>query len=164
MAAYFDVLPPHVDHSQIAYHFEGRYESESRANPSITKELEGRVAAWRERWMPIDEGLPALEIAPVSDEIFLLADTRGLPGSLEFEFIDFARASMALVGRTVAPNSEAMKWALERKVCVELDGKFVPLATAPATVLRSFESAVRTAHRGGLKVPMVANASIAANR
>jgi len=164
MAPYFEVLPPHVDHFQIAYHFEGDYESESRVNPSIVEKLEAEIAFWREKWKSTGEALPALECVPISEDTFILADTRGLPGCLEFEFIDLARASMALVGRTPEPDAEAVQWALERKVCVKLDGKFVPLATAPTPVLNSFESTFHAARWEGPKFPIIGDLLTTTNR
>ena len=158
MAPYFEVLPPGVDQHRIAYHFEGDYDSESRDDATIAGRLDAVIADWRNRWDPSAPALPLLEIAPISDDLFLLADTRGLAGSLEFEFIDLARASMALVGRTARPDPEAVEWALERKVCVELDGSHIPLATAPAGVLRGFESAFRAARRGRAQLPVLSEA------
>ena len=155
MAAYFDVLPSHVDSYQIAYHFEGQYESGARANPAVIRALDAEIADWRERWDPSVEALPALECGSVSEDTFLLVDTRGLADCQAFEFIDLDRASMALLGRTVQPNAAAEQWALERKVCVELDGKSVPLATAPVSILSRFAEVVRAARREGLKLPIL---------
>jgi hypothetical protein len=70
----------------------------------------------------------------------MLADTRGLSESMEFEFVNSAQAAMALVGRVEPLDAEAARWARARRVCLEIDGRLVPLATAPAAVLRQFES------------------------
>lgn len=154
IAPYFDVLPPQVDHSKIAYHFTAEYKSESRTSPNIIREIESLIATWRERWRPEEQSLPALEVAPISNDTYMLVDTRNLAGCLEFEFIDVDHAAMALVGRNRTPSCNVVEWALKRKVCVELDGKFVPLATAPAHVLRTFESDNQNLPRTDLEIQM----------
>lgn len=157
MAPYFDVLPDSVDHHQLAYHFEGVYHSESREHPELMKEIEQAIEEWREVWKTVDEPRPALEVAPLSNDLFLMADSRGLPDAQEFEFVNLARASMALVGRTILSDAEDLEWALSRRVCVELDGDIVPLATAPAGVLHSLENGVRAVRRT-MNLPVLSNA------
>lgn len=161
MPPYFDVLPDQVDHHQIAYHFEGAYSSESREHPEFMKEIEKAIEEWREVWKPTDKALPVLEVAPLSNDLFLVADSRGLPDSPEFEFVNLARASIALVGPTILSGPEEADWALKRKVCVELDGNIVPLATAPAGVLHSLEEAVRVVRRT-MSLPVLTNAYVSA--
>jgi hypothetical protein len=143
MAAYRDVLPADSDQPRIAYHFQGDYDSESRGNAELVSHLNASIGTWRDRWQEAEEGLPALEIAELDEDTFLLVDTRQLAGTLEVEFLDRPQAHAALVGAPA--GAEAAAWALERKACVELDGRVVPLATADATLLRSLESAGRSA-------------------
>jgi hypothetical protein len=57
----------------------------------------------------------------------------------EFEFIDRARAQAALMGQRA--GTEATAWALDRKACIELDGKIVPSATTGVALLRSLAPA-----------------------
>ena len=156
MTSYSDVLPDEADHARIAYHFEGDYESESRGNATLVERLRRGIDEWHERWQSAEEGLPALEIAELSEDTFLLVDTRGLDGILEFEFVDHAKAEVALLGATSVTKADAVEWALARKACVELDGKIVPLATAEVTLLRSFEATCRAARldrRGLIPLP-----------
>jgi ribosomal peptide maturation radical SAM protein 1 len=164
MASYADVLPADADQPRIAYHFQADYESESRGVQALVERLNAGVAAWRERWQSDEEGLPALEMAQLSEDTFLLADTRGLEGTMEFEFIDPEKAEVALVGATPVTPAEAVAWALARKACVELDGKIVPLATAEVGVLRSFEAARRPERRQQTEVlPVALQVARAAN-
>ena len=156
MAPYFDVLPSHVDQHQVAYHFEGDYDSESRENPAVVTAMEAGIKTWREQWQPAEAPLPALEIAPLSNDLFLVADTRGLPDSQEFEFVNLARASVGLVGRTPLADPDDIEWALRRRICVELDGHIVPLATAPSGVLSSLESGARMLLRRLPQLPVIA--------
>lgn len=156
MSPYFDVLPSHVDQRQVAYHFEGDYDSESRENPPVVEALEAGIKSWRDRWEPTDEALPSLEIAPLSEDLFLVADTRGLPDSQEFEFVSLARASVGLVGQTPLAGPEDVEWALRRGVCVEIDGNIVPLATAPSGVLTSLENGLRMFIRRLPQLPVIA--------
>jgi ribosomal peptide maturation radical SAM protein 1 len=140
MAPYFDVLPAHADPNKIAYHFAGDYASESRGAQRLVNDLEAGLAIWKERWRPETNALPALEIAPIGNGVYLLVDTRGLPGNLEFEFLDENQAGLALTGGAADSAPEMVEWALERKVCVQLDHHLVPLSTAPPDLLAWFEA------------------------
>jgi ribosomal peptide maturation radical SAM protein 1 len=140
MAPYLDILPVHAEPHKLAYHFAGDYASESKGAQRLIEDLEAALATWRERWKPEAHALPALEIAPIGDCAYLLVDTRGLPGSLEFEFLDEKQAAVALVGGASNPAPETVEWALERKVCVQLDHRCVPLCTAPPDLLAWFEA------------------------
>jgi ribosomal peptide maturation radical SAM protein 1 len=140
MAPYFDILPAHADPHKIAYHFAGDYTSESRGARRLVEDLEAGLVTWRDRWKPEANALPTLEIAPIGEGTYLLVDTRGLPGSLEFEFLDEKQAAVALIGGAADPSPETVEWALERKACVELDHRLVPLCTAPPDLLARFET------------------------
>jgi ribosomal peptide maturation radical SAM protein 1 len=138
MKAYFDVLPDHADHQNVAYHFGGDYTSESRDDASLVARLEEAIAVWQDRWEQSDDGLPALEVTQIDEDVFLLADTRGLADLLEFEFITRAQAELILKGSISGAEAE-VDWALERLACVRLDDRVVPLATADYELLAELE-------------------------
>jgi ribosomal peptide maturation radical SAM protein 1 len=138
MNAYYDVLPSHADHHNVAYHFRGDYPSESRDDASLVARLEEAIAVWQDRWEHSEEGLPTLEVTQIDDDVFLLADTRGLPGLLEFEFITRAQTELILKGSLTGEEPE-VEWAIARCACVRLDDRIVPLATAEYELLAEME-------------------------
>jgi hypothetical protein len=83
-----------------------------------------------------------IAVTPLSDEQFLLLDTRNIEGSERLQFLNREEASLILVARR-ADSDVDVEWALERKLLVELDSFYVPLATAKAEILREFESEIR---------------------
>jgi ribosomal peptide maturation radical SAM protein 1 len=140
---YADVLPPGAEVAKVAYHFEGDYASGCRERPDLFDRLQEEIAAWRRAWQS-DKQPPALMVLPLEEQQYLLIDTRGLPGMQELTRLTRAQASLVLTGarRHGMANAE-IAWALERKLLVELDGGWVPLATADPEVLQEFESEIR---------------------
>ena len=91
-------------------------------------------------WAKEDDALPALGLTPMSEDNFLLFDSRGIEGTEEIQFIDREQASVALTGRRLDERDEAVEWALDARLVVEIDSVFVPLVTAEPDTLREFES------------------------
>lgn len=139
MNGYASVLPPAADVKKIAYHFIGDYASGSREQPELMQKLEAEVDRWMSLWRMEEEALPALAITSLSEDTFLLMDTRGLEDTEEIQFLDREQASVALAGRPLNRRDEIVEWALEAKLVVEIDSRFVPLATAEPELLRTFE-------------------------
>jgi ribosomal peptide maturation radical SAM protein 1 len=135
-AAYASVLPEHVDPATVALRFEADYPSESCTDSALIGRLGDEVARWQRTWMS-DGSPPVLEVAPVAQDRFLLADTRGLPGTQQFSFLNRRRASLILAGSCL-DDAENVAWALERKLLLEMDSSLVPLATATPQVLQEF--------------------------
>ena len=76
----------------------------------------------------------------------MLFDSRGLEGAKEeIQFVDRLQASVALTGRRLAEKDESVEWAIDARAVVELDGRYVPLATATPEHLREFEAERRAA-------------------
>lgn len=140
MSGYDAVLPIAADPEKIAYHFVGDYASASRDQPGLIARLKAEVDRWMSLWRMDDEALPALALTPMSSDSFLLFDSRGLDGTDEIQFIDRDQASVALTGRRLDERDGVVEWALEARLVVEIDSRFVPLATAEPEVLREFES------------------------
>ncbi|NER79701.1 MAG: RiPP maturation radical SAM protein 1 [Leptolyngbya sp. SIO1D8] len=135
---YASFLPPESNVKKLAYHFTGDYRSDSRENPEIVREINREVKAWQDAWNSSESQRPILHIQRLSEEIFILVDSRKLPQTEEIQFLNFEEAFIALCGRRSTQQSE-MGWALERKLVVELDGAYVPLATANPELLQEFE-------------------------
>ncbi len=134
---YNAILPEKEDITSIAYYFIGDYESESRNNFDIMNQLRTEIERWYNSWNAKDIP-PILSIIDLGEDRYLLLDTRELPGTKRIQFISHNQALMALVGKTVESRGE-LKWAIEKKLLIELDSKYVPLATALPTTLCKFE-------------------------
>jgi ribosomal peptide maturation radical SAM protein 1 len=147
---YSDILPVHAEVAKVAYHFDGDYDSESRDNPAVMRAIAGQVDAWRHCWES-DGPPPALAVVPITGEQFLLHDTRGIPGTLEIQFLTREQASVALAG--ARDQSETVTWALQRRLLVSIDSSLVPLATAEPGLIEEFEAEARRAAIGRPALP-----------
>jgi hypothetical protein len=140
MPGYEAVLPSGADPRKIGYHFIGDYGSAARDHPDLIKQLMAEVDRWMALWQKDDEALPALALTPMSDDHYILFDSRGLEGAEEIQFIDRDQASVALTGRRLDERDAVVDWALHAGVVAEVDARYVPLATAEPAVLREFEA------------------------
>src|SRR5262249_10651663 len=138
---YADILPNRADVARIAYHFDGDYASASREDQDLVGRLRAAVREWRRCWNEEDTR-PTLEVTRLSDEDFVLVDSRGLPGTAAISFLTRAQASLVLAGARGTGAADAA-WALEQNLLVEMDGGLVPLATADPALIEEFESELR---------------------
>jgi len=141
IAAYRQAFPPTADIAKIAYRFEGDYLSAVDAHPEIIGAMKDATAAWRAAWCDGRGELPKLAVRRLVGDTFVLQDTRGLADTKELCFLSRAEAEIALVGRSDLPAAERA-WALESKVGVEIDGAYVPLATAAPTLILELGAAM----------------------
>ena len=140
MVAYSSAFPPEAPLEQIAYHFIGEYRSESRETPEVIRALTRDIERWQASWSDQDVP-PTLSVVEIVPGNFLLLDSRSGAGQEKILFINEAQAFAALVGgRTGTLPEESVRWALENKVSVVLDGMLVPLAIAEPELLGRFES------------------------
>jgi hypothetical protein len=145
-AVYSETFPAHADIAKLAYVFDGDYECASRSTPELVSKIEKLVKAWQEDWV-LAAGKrrqpPTLWVTRVSGDLFLLRDTRGLPGMRSPRLLDREQASVSLAGsRTLA--TPAVEWALSQGLGAVLDGQYVPLATADPQLIREFETVARS--------------------
>lgn len=138
MESYASVLPATADVSKVAYHFVADYRCEAHENPALINSIVDEVKSWRAAWESEDAALPALAVTDLSEDTFLLLDTRGLEHTEQVQFLNREQASVALTGRRLEDREE-VEWALKAGLIVELDSRFVPLATADPQLLREFE-------------------------
>jgi hypothetical protein len=102
------------------------------------------VSAWRQAWQT-EEPVPVLALTPLTDEHFLLVDTRRVPDTQEIQFLTRPQAAVVLAGSRRERTVE-VEWALEQKLIVEVDSQFVPLATAEPQLLQEFEAEILASH------------------
>ena len=153
MEGYASVLPERADIDKLAYHFNADYGSASRESKELIARLEDEVSAWINSWRSEEDPLPALALTSLTDSDFMLIDTRGLPGSEPVQFLSYEQAAMALAGCRLADRNPVADWALEKGLVVELDGSFVPLATAEPILIRQFE-AERRGYAAAAEMPL----------
>lgn len=141
LPAYSYILPTSARIDLVAYYFLANYES--AANDKVQAELRAAVTAWQELWRTGSKP-PALHLREVRPGVYLLIDTRGLPGAQTVRFLDTAKARATLVPHKPRTGSaderSAVTWALAERLAVLLDGRHVPLATASTTLLERFEA------------------------
>jgi ribosomal peptide maturation radical SAM protein 1 len=144
-ASYAALLPENAVVGKVAYHFDGDYASGSRENPAIMRAIAEQVDEWRRGW-ETDGPPPALAVVPMTSEQFLLRDTRAIPGTREIQFLSREQARVVLGG--ARHESEAVEWALQRKLLVKMDSGLVPLATAESDLIAELEAEARTSEAG----------------
>jgi len=135
--AYAETFPVSADVERLAYHFLADFDSGSISDVELIGLLHEEVDSWRKAWITGNGAQPQLWVNRLGGDLFLLRDTRGLPGTQESRVIPLDHAAAALAGRHV--SAEARKWALDHKVAVVLEGEYLPLATATPELLFEFE-------------------------
>jgi ribosomal peptide maturation radical SAM protein 1 len=139
--AYQYTFPQSANIEKIAYHFYGDFESVMAAGPNdYLKRLCRQFDDWRYKWTLPNTPPPVLHVCRLTDESYLLVDTRGLPDTERVSVISFRQAVLAL---TDVPVSQLAKtehaWALRAKVGIMVDDRYVALATANYELLKRFE-------------------------
>jgi ribosomal peptide maturation radical SAM protein 1 len=138
LPSYAAVVPAGFDAAQIAWHFEADFRSQSREDPDLVRRLAEEVETWRTAWAP-DRSPPALEVTSISEDRFLLLDTRDLPDTEPFAFLTRRQASLILAGPTDDSEDEVQR-AVDRKAVIRVDSEVLPLATAAPELIEQFEA------------------------
>jgi ribosomal peptide maturation radical SAM protein 1 len=142
---YSDILPEDADIAKIAYYFEGDYKSESRDNVEVMRSLNDEIKRWRNSWQ-INAAPPTLVITEFGDDLFLMLDSRRLPGAQELTILSHDQARVALAGPSPGSRDE-LAWAIEKRLVLELDSRHVPLGTARPDLLSKFEAELRNPYQ-----------------
>ncbi len=141
LADYAAAFPPYADIAKLAAHFVADYECASHQNLDVIAVLRQHITAWQKRWTANDTHPVALQVIEFGDT-YILIDTRELPGTQTAQVLNRTQASVALAARPYV-ETEEIAWALEQKIGVQLDGWYVPLATAKPELLQAFEDEFR---------------------
>jgi ribosomal peptide maturation radical SAM protein 1 len=135
------VVPEGADVAKLAYHFIADYPSASLDNPDLIRRISGEVEAWRQSWSS-GGPRPSLVVTTLTSDQYMLFDTRGLPGTQEIGFLTRDQASLVLAGAD-HDGTARVRWALERRLVVEVEGSLVPLATADPDLIAESEAEIR---------------------
>ena len=140
---YKDILPSHTDFEKIAYYFTGDFSAQSHEKPGMITALWEEYQCWRKAWtayevLPIEMILPTLHITQKTEDVYVMEDTRGLPGRPERMVLDREQVSMLLIPRP-QDSSADFQWALDAQLGFFLDSWFIPLATAEPGLFLKFE-------------------------
>lgn len=149
-SVYADILPEGANAQLVAYYHDADYPSVLTEHPELMADINTRVKAWIAAWSGERE-VPTLSVQRMAPDVYLLTDTRGLPGTLSLQPLSALQAAAALVSRPLSALgelAEACRWAREQQCAVELDGWHVPLATAPVELLAEFEQRYGRAPEG----------------
>jgi ribosomal peptide maturation radical SAM protein 1 len=143
--SYAAVYPPGADLEKLAYHFVADYECASHQHPDAMQRLSQEITVWQKRWSSDGASAPVLHVIRSGDR-YLLFDTRGLPHSQPIQILNSEQASVTLTARLDAHTPQTA-WALEKKLGVVVDDRYVPLATADPALLQAFEGDARHKHK-----------------
>jgi hypothetical protein len=137
---YDGIYPPGFPVEELASHFTGDYDSVLSRDPEAFQALVKEIKDWRMAWKN-PQIAPMLVITEIGEDTYLLLDTRGLPELPQAQVLNRAQAAVALADPIA--RSEEVEWGLAHKVCVEHEGKIIPLATATPRLLQEFEDQQR---------------------
>jgi ribosomal peptide maturation radical SAM protein 1 len=144
MPSYASILPESADIDKIAYHFLGDYDSGILADEPLFNELEAEVRNWKQSWRTKDVDAPMLAVVEITDDEYMVMDTRNLEGQPNVMFLDARQVAPALVAHSLEHDDAPSRDARSRLLAVEYEGCHLPLATAVPAVLARFEQLSRT--------------------
>lgn len=138
---YADLFPSHADLDQLAYFFEGEYSSVDTLAPDLIRTIGQQVTEWRRAWLEASQP-PQLHLQPYGSGVYLLRDSRGLSGTSPWLPLSLPQAVAAVVARPVGRAGALepfFRAAAAQHLAVEMNGWYVPLATAPPPLLLELE-------------------------
>jgi ribosomal peptide maturation radical SAM protein 1 len=138
MQAYFEVFPADAALDDVAYHFEGDYDSAARRNPRLVAALDRTVKQWQKCWGG-SAAAPTLGVRRLGEDAFVIADTRKC-ATKQFHLVDRRHAMAALVEQPA--TSAAAKWAIKNRLAVRIGSAAIPLAVADAEFFADIFDAV----------------------
>lgn len=130
--AYREIFPAWTDFEKLPYYFDGDYHCGAFDCPAVIDRIHELTTSWQERWKLSPK--PTLAVVHLVGERYVLVDTRDWRSSPHLDLIDAEQAAVLLFGVRLEERDEHA-WAIERNLLVELDGRLIPLATAPAGVM-----------------------------
>jgi ribosomal peptide maturation radical SAM protein 1 len=142
LPAYGEIFPAGTRLGALAYHFVARYPSGSLETPQIIDRCESLVSKWLSCWRTADAAPPVLALEKVTNDVYVLLDTRSTRVGAEISFIEHEQA-VAVVGGGSLLQGAWRHWALENSYAVILDGQPVPLVVADPPLFARLEECAK---------------------
>ncbi len=144
LEGYSGTFPGGTDLMKLCYHFTADYTTAARPRDLVVAQLKATISDWLARYEAPTK--PVLYMRQLSDTVFLVLDTRGLPGTRGAHLLDRAEAIAIAGGNGTRHFSAPIAWAIEQKLGLELDGQYVPLITSEPALLLELEHQYRKEH------------------
>jgi ribosomal peptide maturation radical SAM protein 1 len=134
-AVYNMVYPGWAEVNKLAYRFIGDYPCAAHDNPELIREIAREVTLWKEQWET-----SSLAMVPFSG-FYMIYDKRDRNGKSKTHVVDYNRAQEIMTCRVYNVYNESgnIKWAVEQKLGLVVDSRYVPLVTAAPELLLTFE-------------------------
>lgn len=129
---YQQIYPDNADIYHLAYYFSGEYPCESLEHPEVIEAMAHEIALWKQL-----HDKAVLTMIPFAN-YYIIKDTREIPGTVKNHVVDAERAR-EIMRYCRYTASENQNWAITNKLGVLLDSWYVPLITAAAELLLTFE-------------------------
>lgn len=130
---FYAVYPDHADIGKLANYYTGDFTCGSYEHPEIIEAIAAEITLWRENWKTC-----SLDMSHIMGA-YVIYDKRDIFKKEKTHVLNFPQAKEVMTAGTYE-DSEARKWALEEKLGVVLDSRYVPLITAVPELVLEFES------------------------
>lgn len=135
---YFDIFPELADIYNLAWLFTGEYQCNSREDIEKQKTINKKTEQWINLWCKTPEEIPVLEIIKYEVDKFLLRDTRLINDGDKIQFLNYEKASVALLGDKSEHFINHKHWAIENNLLVEVEHSFLAIATSNSYIINQF--------------------------
>lgn len=131
-AVYKMIYPRWANIDKLAFFFTADYPCDSHKHPELIQELFKEWELWKKVWEK-----SSLVMIPTRD-FYMIYDNRAIDGSSKKHRVEKQQAG-EVMRSSLYTGSEALKWAVEEKLGVVVDSRYVPLVTASPRLLLKFE-------------------------
>jgi hypothetical protein len=126
------IYPHWAEIDKLAYEFIGDYPSQAHENPELIREIDNEVETWQKTWKK------KKLVMKYFMNTYVIYDNRDIHPEETTHILDYQQAREVMTYCDYR-ESETRKWAVEQKLGVVLDSRYVPLVTASPELLREFE-------------------------
>lgn len=132
-AVYDMVYPDWAEVKKLAYRFIGDYPCAANDKPGLIRKVAAAVTSWKTHWQQ-----STLTMLPLLN-YYMIYDRRNINEKSQNHVVTYERAREIMTCR-VYNESDNLKWAVEHKLGVILESRYVPLVTASPGLLLKFEA------------------------
>ncbi len=132
-AVYDAIYPAWADRGRLANYYVGDYPCEAHDHPDMIRAMAREIDAWKQDWKTTRLMMMAFAGS------YAVIDARRLDGENRQHVLDFDRAQDVMTCRPYT-ESEHQVWAVDNKLGVIIDARYVPLVTASPELLLEFET------------------------